>query len=121
MYVVTTTIVGKMLGTMIRRNTCHSDAPSMRAASMISSGIDLIAAESTTMANPVWIQTMITIRRRLFHGLSDSHGDRFLAEADHDRVEQPDVRAEALRAEAVDQPERDRRADERDRHRQEDQ
>ena len=40
---------------------------------MISSGIDLIAAESTTMANPVWIHTMITIRRRLFHGLSDSH------------------------------------------------
>jgi hypothetical protein len=62
-----------MLGTMIRRKTWNSEAPSIRAASMISSGIDLIAAESTTMAKPVWIQTMITIRSRLFHGCSSSH------------------------------------------------
>ena len=80
MYVVTTTIVGKMLGTMIRLNTWNSDAPSMRAASMISSGIDLIAADSTTMANPVWIQTMITIRSRLFHGRLGQPRDRLLAE-----------------------------------------
>ena len=40
----------------------------MRAASMISSGIALIAADSTTIANPVWIQIMITMRNRLFHG-----------------------------------------------------
>src|SRR4051794_11983826 len=68
MYVVTTTTVGVMLGTMMRRNTWNSDAPSMRAASMISSGIALIAADNTTMAKPVWIQTMITISSRLFHG-----------------------------------------------------
>ena len=53
---------------MIRRKTWSSEAPSIRAASRISSGIDLIAAESTTIANPVCIQTMITIRSRLFHG-----------------------------------------------------
>ena len=71
---VTTTIVGAMLGTMMRRKTCHSEAPSMRAASMISSGIALMAADSTTMANPVCIQIMITMSRRLFHGFSCSHG-----------------------------------------------
>ena len=65
---VTTAIVGRMLGTMIRRKTCNSEAPSIRAASMISSGIALIAADSTTIANPVCIQTMITISSRLFHG-----------------------------------------------------
>ena len=34
----------------------------MRAASMISAGIALMAADSTTMAKPVCIQTMITMR-----------------------------------------------------------
>src|SRR6266511_1618011 len=53
---------------MIRRNTCSSEAPSMRAASMISSGTALIAADRTTMAKPVCIQTMITISNTLFHG-----------------------------------------------------
>ena len=51
-----------MVGMMTRRNTCSSDAPSMRAASMISSGTALMAADRTTMANPVCIQTMMTIR-----------------------------------------------------------
>ena len=55
------------------RNTCSSDAPSMRAASMISSGIALMAADRTTIANPVCIQTMITMRNRLFHGCTWSH------------------------------------------------
>ena len=50
----------------------------MRAASMISSGIDLIAADNTTIANPVCIQTMITMRSKLFHGRSDSHGTGLL-------------------------------------------
>ena len=62
---------------MIRRNTCNSDAPSMRAASMISSGIDLIAADRMTMANPVCIQTMITISNRLFQGCCASHATGF--------------------------------------------
>ena len=90
-------IVGQMLGTRIRRNTCHSEAPSMRAASTISSGIDLIAAESTTIANPVWIHTMITIRKRLFQGCRPSQDDRFLTEPLHDAIQEPDVRAEPLR------------------------
>ena len=51
----------------------------MRAASMISSGIALMAADSTTMANPVCIQTMITMSRRLFHGCSGSHAHRVVA------------------------------------------
>ena len=46
----------------------------MRAASMISTGIALMAADSTTMAKPVWIQTMITISSRLFHGCSCNQG-----------------------------------------------
>ena len=105
---------------MMRRNTCSSDAPSMRAASMISSGIALMAADSTTMANPVCIQIMITMSSRLFHGRSVSHAHRLVAEALPDAVQQPDVRAEPLGSVAVDQAERDGGADERDRHRQED-
>ena len=46
--------------------------------------------------------------------------DRVLAESDLDAVQQADVRAESLGPEAVDQPPRDRRAHEGDRHRQED-
>ena len=88
---------------------------------MISSGIDLMAADSTTMANPVCIQTMITMSSRLFHGFCDSHATGSLPEALPDAVEQADVRAEALGPVAVDEPERDGGADERDRHRQEDQ
>ena len=70
-----------MLGTTIRQKTWNSFAPSIRAASMISSGIDLMAADSTTMANPTWIQIMITMSSRLFHGRSDSHGTGFLPNA----------------------------------------
>src|SRR3954462_10988138 len=62
MYVVTTTIVGRMLGTVIRRKTWNSVAPSIRAASMISSGMALIADDRMTIANPVWTQIMITMR-----------------------------------------------------------
>ena len=63
----------------------------MRAASMISSGIDLIAADSTTIAKPVWIQTMITIRKQVVPRLEAEPRDRLLAEAEHDAVQQPDV------------------------------
>ncbi len=50
---------------MIRRKTWNSEAPSIRAASMISSGMALMAADNTTMAKPVCIQTMITIRQQV--------------------------------------------------------
>ena len=42
--------------------------PSSRAASTMSPGIALIAAESTTMAKPAWIQTMMTISSSVFSG-----------------------------------------------------
>ena len=35
---------------------------------MMSSGIALIAADSTVMAKPAWIQIMTTIRNIVFHG-----------------------------------------------------
>ena len=50
------------------RNICQPPTPSSRAASTMSSGIALIAAERTVIAKPAWIQIMITIRKRVFHG-----------------------------------------------------
>ena len=47
--------------------------PSMRAASMMSSGIALIAAESIVMAKPAWIQIITTMRNRVFQGELSSH------------------------------------------------
>ena len=35
---------------------------------MMSSGIALIAADSTVMAKPVWIQIITTIKKNVFHG-----------------------------------------------------
>ena len=50
--------IGRLsIGSMMRRKMCHSSAPSTRAASMISVGMPLSAAESTTIANPVDAQT----------------------------------------------------------------
>ncbi len=59
--VTTTTIVERICGTMTRQKICRSVAPSMRAASMMSSGTPLIAAESSTIANPACSQIMMTI------------------------------------------------------------
>ncbi len=42
--------------------------PSRRAASMMSPGMPLIAAERMVMANPAWIQIMITISSSVFNG-----------------------------------------------------
>ena len=58
---------------VIRQNICHGLTPSSRAASTMSPGIALIAAESTTMAKPAWIQTMMTMSSRVFSGESSSH------------------------------------------------
>ena len=74
MMVTTTTIsAGRMLGMVICQNICHGLTPSSRAASTMSPGIALIAAESTTMAKPAWIQTMMTISSSVFSGDSSSH------------------------------------------------
>ena len=42
--------------------------PSSRAASTISVGMPLMAADRMTMAKPAWIQTITTIRKKVFHG-----------------------------------------------------
>ena len=52
----------------------RSDAPSSRAASMTSLDTPLIDADRTTMANPVWSQTRITISQKTLMGLVVSHG-----------------------------------------------
>src|SRR5699024_9690027 len=68
--VSTTTREGRMLGTVICRNICHPLTPSSLAASMMSSGTALIAADNTTIANPAWIQIITAMRKTVFHGES---------------------------------------------------
>src|SRR5699024_6830154 len=68
--VSTTTNEGRMLGTVIRQNICQPFTPSSRAASMMSSGTALIAAESTTMENPASIQTSTRMRKHVLIGPS---------------------------------------------------
>jgi hypothetical protein len=68
MVVTTTTMVLEICGSVTRQKTWASLAPSTLAASCSSAGTPLIEAESTTMANPVWIQIMITMMKKLFHG-----------------------------------------------------
>ena len=53
----TTTSTGASSGTVTRRNTCHSLAPSTRAASSVSRGIAASPAAISTIANPAHIQT----------------------------------------------------------------
>jgi len=52
-----TVIVGHISGTVMRLNICHWLAPSIRAASISSPGMDLSAADSTTTAKPKPIHT----------------------------------------------------------------
>src|SRR6185295_12105722 len=95
MVVATVMIDPRIIGTMIPVKTWRSLAPSRRAASRSSPGTPLIAADRTTIANPVWSQTRIRISQKMLMGLAGGL---------------PGVH------EAPD----DRRADERDRQRQED-
>ena len=75
--VETTARVGHSSGKMIPRKTCHSVAPSTRAASSSSALMPLRAAEMMTMQKPVHIQAMTRISRivlklkslRVSHGL----------------------------------------------------
>ena len=73
------------------------------------------------MANPAWIQIMTTMRKRVFHGALSSHCCGVEAEPDQDLVEQADLRGPPVGPVVVDELPDDRRADERDGHRQEDQ
>src|SRR5439155_21496697 len=52
----TTVKTGASSGTVTRRKTCHSDAPSVRAASSVSRGIAARPAAITTIANPAQTQ-----------------------------------------------------------------
>ena len=52
----TTLSTGASSGTVTRRNTCHSLAPSVRAASSTSRGIEARPAAITTIANPAHTQ-----------------------------------------------------------------
>ena len=70
--VQTTTMVPMICGTLMRKKTRNGPAPSMIAASIVSSGTPRRAAERITMAKPVWIQTRITMRKKLFQNGSCS-------------------------------------------------
>src|SRR5512142_2458090 len=73
MVVMTTTMVGMMTGTITRQNTAHSVAPSMRAASMISSGTDLMEADRIVMQKPVQIQIPTRMIITVFMGTVSIH------------------------------------------------
>ncbi len=59
--VSTTAIVDEICGMITRQKICTSVAPSMRAASRVSSGTPFTADDSSTIANPTWVQIMITM------------------------------------------------------------
>src|SRR5579859_1244628 len=71
--VATTTIVGMIIGMVTRRKIASSLAPSTRAASRMSAGMLLSAAERITMQNPVQIHTYTRINAILFPGELMSH------------------------------------------------
>ena len=73
--VTTTAMVDVICGRVIRQKTCTSLAPSTRAASSSSDGTPLMAAHSTTMAKPAWIQIMMIMMKKLFHGAIVPSGD----------------------------------------------
>ncbi len=52
----TTVMTGQSSGTVTRRKTCHSVAPSVRAASSVSRGIAARPAAITTIAKPAQTQ-----------------------------------------------------------------
>ena len=61
MVVATVMIEPRIMGTMTPKNSCRSEAPSSRAASITSVDTPLMAADSTTIAKPVCSQIRITI------------------------------------------------------------
>ena len=61
----TVMIVPLICGTTTRKKICRSPAPSIRAASSVSTGTPLIAAESSTIAKPICAHSSITISSRL--------------------------------------------------------
>ena len=90
------------------------------AASMMSSGIALIAADSTVMAKPAWIQIITTIRKKRVPRVGEQELLGVEPEPDEDWLTRP-IWLTLSRPVLVDELPDDRRADERDGHRQEDQ
>ena len=76
MVVATVMIEPRIMGTITRKKSWRSVAPSSRAASMISVETPLMAAESTTIAKPVWSQIMITISAKMLSGFGRAERDR---------------------------------------------
>src|SRR5574339_326320 len=69
MVVITTRIVGMMMGTVIFQKDSHSVAPSTRAASRISSGTDLSAAARMVIQKPDKIQMPTTMSMKVLIGV----------------------------------------------------
>ena len=72
--VATVMIEPRMIGTITRKKIWRSLAPSRRAASRTSTETPLIAAESTTIAKPVWSQMKIRISAGMLIGGVVAHG-----------------------------------------------
>ncbi len=64
----------RIIGTITRKKSWRSVAPSSRAASRISVDTPLMAADSTTIAKPVWSQIMMMISQKMLIGLVVSQG-----------------------------------------------
>ena len=62
----TVMMVPLICGMTTRQKICHSVAPSIRAASRVSSGTPLIAEDSRIIAKPTCSQIRITISRNEF-------------------------------------------------------
>ena len=92
--VATTASVGRSSGKMIPRKTCHSFAPSTRAASSSSTLMPLSAAEMMTMQKPVHIQAITTISRIVLKLKSwiCSHGNGPSPNDPDERVQRPGLR-----------------------------
>ena len=57
--------VPQICGTITRKKICRSLAPSIRAASRVSTGTPLIADDSSTIEKPTCVQIKMTISRKL--------------------------------------------------------
>ena len=116
MVVMTTAIVGAISGSMMRKNTWNSLAPSTRAASSRSPGILRSAAANIVMVKPVQIQMPITVSSTVLTGGGEaSQVCGCPPNMPSNGVEQANIGVRMINK-APD----DGRADERDRHRHED-
>ncbi len=70
MVVETTATVGRSSGNVMPRNTCHSLAPSTRAASRSSALMPFSAADRMTMQNPVQTHAATTMSQIVLSGAS---------------------------------------------------